>query len=82
MSAALCHAEIVRFGCYNFRLRCIGLGSSAFARAAFASLLRKRSCSSVVLYYYTIFGCIWQNEPTKILRNQEIPKHRRASASG
>ena len=45
-------------------------------------LAQERCFSSVVICYYTIFNCIWQNEPTKILRNQEIPKHRPASAFG
>ena len=53
-------------------------GFECFLARCLRQLAQERCFSSVVLCYYTILGCIWQNEPTKILRNQEIPKHRPA----
>ena len=50
-------------------------GFECFLARCLRQLAQERCFSSVVLCYYTILGCIWQNEPTKILRNQEIPKH-------
>ena len=86
MSAARCRAGIVRFGCYNFRLRCIGLGLPKWVRVLSRAL--PSPARSGILFFvgsamllYNL-GCIWQNEPTKILMNQEIRKHRPASASG